>query len=82
MADLAKFMELVKGASTAELHEFKSILDRQLRVSFKVGDKVRFDAGYRGVITGRVTKVNQKTVSVKADTGMNWKVHPTFLSKV
>ena len=82
MADLAKFMDIIKGASTEELHEFKRIVEQRLKVSFKVGDRVRFDAGHRGTVTGTVRKINQKTVNVDADTGMKWKVHPSFLVKI
>ena len=82
MADLAKFMEVINGATTAELHEFNRILEQRLHGSFKFGDKVRFDAGYRGIKTGKVTKINLKTVSVKTDDGMRWKVAPTFLTKI
>ena len=82
MADLAKFMETIKGATTAELHEFNRIIESKLQVSFKVGNRVSFDGGYRGIIKGKVTKVNQKTIGVLADNGMRWKVSPTLLTKL
>uniref|UniRef100_A0A6M3JU68 KOW domain-containing protein n=1 Tax=viral metagenome TaxID=1070528 RepID=A0A6M3JU68_9ZZZZ len=82
MASLSEFLQVINGASTAELHEFSRILEQRLKVSFKVGNKVQFDAGSRGFIKGRISKVNQKTVSVLADNGMKWKVHPSFLTKI
>ena len=48
--------------------------------SLMVGDIVGFDAKTRGYITGRVTKVNSKTVVVKqSSTGVQWKVTATLL---
>lgn len=45
-----------------------------------VGDIVGFDARTRGYITGRVTKVNPKTVQVKdSTTGTVWKVSAALL---
>jgi hypothetical protein len=45
-----------------------------------VGDIVGFDAKTRGYITGRVTKVNSKTVVVKqSSTGVQWKVSAALL---
>ena len=50
--------------------------------NFKIGDKVQFDAGNRGgIISGIVTKINQKTISVKTDTS-TWKVSGSLLSKI
>jgi len=58
-------------------------LTRDTARSLNVGDTVTFDAKTRGVITGRVTKVNIKTVAVKCNrTGANWKVHASLLKKV
>lgn len=82
MANLSDFLNVIKGASTAELHEFNRIIEQRLKVSFKVGNKVQFDTGNRGIIKGKITKVNQKTVGILADSGMRWKVHPSFLSKI
>ena len=48
--------------------------------SLMVGDIVGFDAKTRGYITGRVTKVNIKTVTVRCSkTGTQWKVSATLL---
>lgn len=45
--------------------------------NFKAGDQVEFD--HKGkAMRGVVTKINQKTVSVKVD-WQNWKVAPTLL---
>jgi hypothetical protein len=82
MADLSVFMDTIKGASTAELQEFKRIIEQKLKSSFRVGDKVSF-VGRRGeVLTGKVTRINPKLVSVTLPSGFGWRVHPTLLTKV
>ena len=53
--------------------------------SFMPGDKVEFDArgGRWGgqTIKGVVSKINVKSVGVKAENGVNWKVSPALLRK-
>ena len=47
-----------------------------------IGDTVSFDAKTRGVIRGKITKVNQKTVKVRCDrTQTTWKVTASCLTK-
>jgi hypothetical protein len=82
MADLAKFMDAIKGATVSELHTFRELLERQLKVSFKAGDKVSFVGKYGKVETGRVVKVNRRLVAVKTTSGSNWRVHPSLLTKI
>ena len=58
----------------------RTLLARNSVRSLMVGDIVGFDAKTRGYITGRVTKVNSKTVLVKqSSTGVQWKVTATLL---
>lgn len=47
-----------------------------------VGDAVWFDAKSRGVIRGKVKKINTKTVKVTADNGVEWTVHATLVRKM
>lgn len=47
-----------------------------------VGDAVWFDAKKRGVIRGKVKKINTKTVKVTADNGVEWTVHATLVRKL
>lgn len=55
-------------------------LQRRAAVSFRVGDAVKFQSKTGRTISGTVTKVNQKTVSVKtADS--NWKVSASLLQR-
>ena len=53
---------------------------RQATRSLMVGDIVGFDAKSRGYITGRVTKINRKTVQVRdSRTNTLWKVTASML---
>jgi len=58
----------------------RTYLARQSARSLMVGDVVGFDAKSRGYVTGRVTKVNRKTVQVKCSrTNTLWKVTASML---
>ena len=58
----------------------RTYLARTLTRKLMVGDIVGFDAKTRGYITGRVLKVNPKTVVVKdSATGTQWKVAAALL---
>jgi hypothetical protein len=54
----------------------EAIKDRQdkLRYTFKIGQKVWFDAKTRGIIHGTVQKVNAKSIKVLSSTGQVWNV--------
>lgn len=56
-------------------------LQRRAAVSFRVGDAVKFQSRTGKIVSGTVTKVNQKTVSVIASTGNNWKVSASLLQR-
>lgn len=58
-------------------------LAKQMTRSLVAGDTVRFDAKTRGIITGKVIKINPKTVKVRCDrTGMIWRVAASLLERV
>jgi len=57
-------------------------LSYQTARTLMIGDTVSFDAKTRGVIRGKITKVNQKTVKVRCDrTQTTWKVTASCLTK-
>lgn len=81
----------IRNASSSELtaiinlvKERQKALERKAAVAFAVNDKVRFDAGRRGLIEGVITKINIKTIQVKQTNGLaiTWKVSPSLLKKV
>ena len=50
-------------------------------MAFRIGDRVEFDTD-QGRIEGLVIRINQKTASINADDGRNWRVSPNFLRKI
>jgi hypothetical protein len=59
-----------------------SSLERREALAFKEGDRVRFE-GKKGVmVEGTVEYPNEKTVTVKTDVGLRWRVSPSFLEKI
>ena len=50
-------------------------------LEFKIGDRVTFQPPGQGPLEGMLTRYNKKTVTVITDTGQQWNVSPTFLSK-
>lgn len=85
-----KFLAMVEeigipALSVEELRELNRIIVDEVRFrtemrarTFNVGQSVTFDSKF-GPVTGRVTKVNRKTVQVKATTGTLWNVTASLL---
>lgn len=70
--------EEIRILSSALNLKFREMQSRATH-SFSRGDKVQF-MSKRGLIKGTVTRVNQKTVSVQAFDGVQWKVSGSLLS--
>jgi hypothetical protein len=91
MNNVQKAMAAIRAIETnEELNQLvvafklqRTLLARSATRSLMVGDTVRFDAKTRGVITGKVTKINIKTVGVKCSrTGVQWKVTASAVQPV
>lgn len=80
--ELSEFLAIINKADTNELQYCRSLIESRLTRSLRVGDAVRFDAGNRGTIFGMVVKINAKSVGVKANNGINWKVAPCYITKI
>lgn len=72
---------IMSKADEGDLRLLQEVIALKLRLQFKVGDKVKFDAKTRGIIHGTITKMNAKSVKVRTDAGVTWNVSPTFLEK-
>jgi preprotein translocase subunit YajC len=83
--DLNKFTE-------AELVELNHQIVERLRLMRQVrryeqmaaldpGERVSFTTDSGQIISGMVVRFNHKTVTVRTDDGMSWRVSPAFLSK-
>ena len=59
-----------------------SMNTHQKMIQFLPGDEVSFDSPNQGSQTGRIAKLNKKTVTVITQSGRKWKVSPHLLSKV
>ena len=74
--------------STSELQKISKIisarhkeLQRHMATKFSVGDKVTFSGKYGNVESGKIIKINQKSIDVRTLTN-RWRVSPSMLSKV
>ena len=72
---------IMSKATDSDLKLLQDIIGVKLRISFKVGDKVWFDAKTRGIIKGTISKMNHKTAKVRTDVGLQWTVTPALLHK-
>ena len=74
--DNAELNRVVAAVKAQRTHNARSVTRKLM-----VGDIVGFDARTRGYITGRVVKVNPKTVLVKdRNSATTWKVTATLLT--
>jgi hypothetical protein len=51
-------------------------------MEFSIGDRVMFRPSAEVTVIGMVTRYNRKTVTVITDTGRQWNVSPSLLSRV
>ena len=80
----------IRGMNNAEINQLVEAIKlqrtynaRDVTRSLMVGDTVTFDARTRGVITGKVLKINIKTVQVRCDRTQGlWKVSASALKQV
>lgn len=87
--DLATVMGIVSKLDMDGIRRMHELLKhRQSNIqyhatfNFDNGDRVQFDGKYGRKVVGSITKINQKSIKVKADgTGVMWTVSPSLLSK-
>jgi small-conductance mechanosensitive channel len=86
--DLLTLMNIVPNLDMDDIRRVYSILkDRQSRIQyqttfkFNAGDRVQFNGKGR-MVSGSITKINQKTIKVKADDNVLWTVSPSLLTKI
>jgi len=68
----------LKDASTMMKARWNALATMSV-MKFRVGDKVQFDSAKRGTVSGKIMKVNRKTVKVRADDMVMWTVSPGLL---
>lgn len=72
---------ILSKATDTDLTLLRDIISMKMRIQFKVGDKVWFDAKTRGIVKGVISKMNAKTAKVRTDLGVQWTVSPQLLQK-
>ena len=65
----------------SRLHVLASVRRSAALATFKIGDRVSFEAEH-GTVTGMIIRINQKTASIDADDGRGWRVSPNALRKI
>ena len=86
LCNLSEVIDFIKSASADELiilnRTIREVFEQPRRV-FSIGDKVKFTSRQGLIITGKVIKVNSKTVKVLSDnTNVIWNVSASLLEKV
>lgn len=66
-----------------EIKDRRTLLAKNTARGLRVGDIVSFDPRNDNTVTGRVTKINRKTVIVKdSNSNTNWKVTANLLTRL
>lgn len=73
----------MSSASKEDLDQLVRLADERRHLLAKsglsLGAAVWFDANSKGIIRGKITKINAKSVKVVTAEGRTWNVSPTFL---
>ena len=88
--DTKRIEEFIKDLNEAELHYLNRLIVERLKLisqakstvemaKFNIGELVEFENRDGQTITGRVIKLNKKTVSILTTGNHQWNVAPVFL---
>ena len=88
-----KIEEFIKDLSEDELRYLNRLIVERLKLisqakstfemaKFNIGEFVQFEDNSGNTISGRVIKLNKKTVSILTDDRQRWNVAPIFLRSV
>lgn len=58
----------------------RNILTTRAARAFSIGDRVTWQTRLGVPMAGTVTRINRKTIGIRADSNANWRVAPSFLS--
>jgi hypothetical protein len=65
----------------ARLRFLREVKSHVQMLDFRIGERVKFKPDGRPEVFGFITRYNRKSVSLIADNGAQWRVHPSFLTK-
>jgi hypothetical protein len=63
----------------ARLRLMQQIRSHEKMMNFRIGQRVRFTSSHGELIRGVITRHNQKSVTIIADGGMQWRVSPAMI---
>ncbi|MBZ5522121.1 MAG: hypothetical protein LAP21_07750 [Acidobacteriia bacterium] len=66
----------------ARLRFLREMRSHVQMMDFRIGERIRFHPEGQPEIFGFITRYNKKSVTIIADNGGHWRVHPSFLRKV
>lgn len=89
--DIRRIEDFIKGLTEEELRYVNKLIIERAKLlaqarstaemaRFSLGELVEFDA-YGGTITGRILKLNKKTISVLSADQHQWNVSPGLLRR-
>ena len=91
--DSNRIEEFIKDLSEEELRYLNRLIVERVKLmsqakstfemaKFNIGELVEFEDNDGNTITGRLIKLNKKTVSILTDERQRWNVAPAFLRSV
>lgn len=91
--DTNRIEEFIKDLSEDELVYLNRLIVERLKLisqarstaamaQYNIGEMVQFDTDDGRILTGRIIKLNKKTVSIITNERQRWNVAPVFLRSV
>ena len=88
--DLRRIEDFIKSLGEEELVYLNRLIVERFKLisqakstremaKYNIGELVEFEDNNGETVTGRVIKLNKKTVSVLTDSNQKWNVYPGFL---
>lgn len=65
----------------ARLRFLREMRSHVQMMDFRIGERVHFTPEGQPKIFGFITRYNKKSVTIIADNGGHWRVHPSFLQR-
>ena len=92
-SDTKRIEDFIKNLTEEELFYLNRLIVERLKLmsqakstfemaKFNIGELVQFEDNDGNTITGRVIKLNKKTISILTENHQRWNVAPVFLKSV
>jgi len=90
--DSRRIEEFIKSLNEEELRYLNRLIVERLKLisqakstkemaKYNIGDLVEFQDNEGDIVSGRIIKLNKKTVSILTDGNQRWNVAPVFLRR-